>query len=145
MKKLLFLPLLFALIATACSDDDLPNDDPTNGTLYSLTVTASEGGSASAERSGYHSGEEVAVTAVPNDGYYFVEWLEDGTSVSSDPVYRFQMPERDVALHATFAEIPSEPISNDYRVAVGANYTLLLDENGYLSAFGLNEHGQLGD
>lgn len=145
MKKLLFLPLLFALIATACSDDDLPNDDPTNGTLYSLTVTASEGGSASAELSGYHAGKEVTVTAVPNDGYYFVEWLEDGTSVSSDPVYRFQMPERDVALHATFAEIPSEPISNDYRVAVGANYTLLLDENGYLSAFGLNEHGQLGD
>lgn len=140
----LLLPIVSAAALTACSDNDLPDDDATS-VSYVLNVTASEGGSASAERSEYRAGEEVVVTATPDDGFYFVEWSESETSVSADPVYRFQMPAHDVALHAAFAEIPSESVSNDYRIAAGANYTLLLDENGYLSAFGLNEHGQLGD
>lgn len=141
----LLLPIVSVVALTACSDDNFPDDDSTNTTSYALNVIASEGGSASAELSEYRVGEDVVVTAIPDDGYYFVEWFESGTSVSADPVYRFQMPAHDVAIHATFAKIPSGPVSNDYRVAVGANHTLLLDENGYLSAFGFNEHGQLGD
>lgn len=141
----LLLSIALLVSATACSNDELPGDEPGDGTFYSLSLTASEGGTVSAERTEFRAGEEVSATAMPDDGYYFVEWTENGTSVSSEPAYRFQMPERNVTLQATFAEIPNETTNSDYRVAVGANYTLLLDENGRLSAFGLNEHGQLGD
>lgn len=140
----LLLSIVSVVSLTACSEDNLPDDDSTDALFYTLNVTASEGGTATAELAEYCAGEDVVVTAVPGDGYYFTEWLENGTSVSADPVYRFQMPEHDVTLHATFAEIPHEP-SNNYQVAVGANHTLLLNENGNLSAFGFNESGQLGD
>ncbi len=140
----LLLPIVSVVALTACLEDNLPDDDSTDALFYTLNVTASEGGTATVELAEYRAGEDVVVTTVPGDGYYFNEWLENGTSVSADPVYRFQMSEHNVTLHATFAEIPHES-SNNYRVAVGANYTLLLDENGNLSAFGFNESGQLGD
>ena len=37
----------------------------------------------------YFTGEEVTVTVTPNEGYTFVDWLENGVIVASTPVYTF--------------------------------------------------------
>jgi uncharacterized protein YunC (DUF1805 family) len=48
------------------------------------------------------------VTATPAEDYEFVEWaLEDGTQVSDDPTYTFDMPSMDLILVAHFQEIVS--------------------------------------
>ncbi|MGE0078708.1 MAG: BACON domain-containing carbohydrate-binding protein [Bacteroidales bacterium] len=37
----------------------------------------------------YSQGASVSLTAIPNDGYAFVNWTENGTEVSTDAVYSF--------------------------------------------------------
>lgn len=127
----------------ACSDD---NEEPLGENRYSLTVTADEGGSVSSVQNEYTEGEEVTVTATPDDGYYFSAWYEGERSVSENPVYTFPMPSRDVVLRATFSVIPDEPVTAvTSPAAAGGHFTILVNEGGGLLAFGLNDHGQLGD
>ena len=37
----------------------------------------------------YEQGTTCTLTATPNEGYYFVNWIEDGVEVSSDATYSF--------------------------------------------------------
>lgn len=137
------LPMVALIIGTvACSDD---HEEPLADNWHSLTLTASDGGSVSSVQNEYAEGEEVTVTATPDDGYYFSGWYEDNQSISTDPVYTFPMPSRDVALQAAFSEIPTDPVTTDYPAAAGGHFTILINEGGGLMAFGLNDHGQLGD
>lgn len=57
---------------------------------YSITVTASPttGGTVSGGGS-YESGKTATVRATPAADFLFVEWQEDGASVSSNPAYSF--------------------------------------------------------
>ena len=81
MKKVLFIPILL-LILYSCSPDE-ETEAPTNTvqtktpepvvTQYTLTVTASEGGSVSAGGT-FDDGTSVSVTATPAEGYEFVGW-----------------------------------------------------------------------
>lgn len=93
---------------TACSDGHILEDEETP-VRYSLTLTAGSGGNVSTAQNEYQAGEEVTVTATPNEGYTFTAWLENGETVSDNPVYHFTMPSRNVSLNATFSEIPEEP------------------------------------
>lgn len=93
---------------TACSDGHFWEDEETP-VQYSLTLTAGSGGSVSTTQNEYEAGEDVAVTATPDEGYTFTAWLENGETVSDSPVYHFAMPSRNVSLNATFSEIPQEP------------------------------------
>ena len=81
MKKVLFIPILL-LVLFSCSPDE-ETEAPTNTvqtttsepvvTQYTLTVTASEGGSVSAGGT-FDDRTSVSVTATPAEGYEFVGW-----------------------------------------------------------------------
>ena len=81
MKKALIIPILL-LVLFSCSPDE-ETEAPTNTvqtktpepvvTQYTLTVTASEGGSVSAGGT-FDDGTSVSVTATPAEGYEFVGW-----------------------------------------------------------------------
>ena len=62
---------------------------------YTITATAEpeEGGTVSGY-GGYNNGDECTLTATANEGYEFLNWTkEDGTIVSTDPVYAFTVTE----------------------------------------------------
>ena len=62
---------------------------------YTITATADpiEGGTVNGS-GGYNNGDECTLTATPNEGYEFLNWTkEDGTIVSTDPVYAFTVTE----------------------------------------------------
>lgn len=128
------LPMVTLIIGTAaCSDD---NEESLGEDRYSLTVTADEGGSASAVQNEYVEGEEVTVTATPGDGYYFSAWYEDDRSVSENPVYTFPMPSRDVTLRAAFSVVPDTGGTNNlvvYYTWSGNSRSLANDIAGILN------------
>jgi hypothetical protein len=81
LKNLFLIPILL-LVVFSCSPDE-ETQAPTNTvqtttpepvvTQYTLTVTASEGGSVSAGGT-FDDGTSVSVTATPAEGYEFVGW-----------------------------------------------------------------------
>lgn len=79
---------------------------------YSITVTATEGGTASASSDFAAEGEEVALTAVPDRGYRLKEWqvVSGGVTVDSG---RFVMPAGAVTVKAVF-EKEDEPPSHTH-------------------------------
>lgn len=67
----------------SCSKDNA-NPEPTARIQYTLTVTASEGGSVSPENTTTYSGKTVVtITAIPDEGYEFARWL--GTDNDNKP------------------------------------------------------------
>ena len=74
--------------------------------LWTVTVTAGDGGTASGgTASGGGTFEEnstVTVTAVPDSGYRFIRWTENGAQVSADESYAFPLT-GDRSLTAEFA------------------------------------------
>ena len=85
--------ILFLTLVFSCSTDDeesvapvvqtpQPEPEPSAPTQYTLTVSASEGGTVSTEGGTYDEGTEVTVTATPDDGYEFIEW--DGNDNQSN-------------------------------------------------------------
>ena len=91
--SLLTTSILFLTLVFSCSTDDeesvapvvqtpQPEPEPSAPTQYTLTVSASEGGTVSTEGGTYDEGTEVTVTATPDDGYEFIEW--DGNDNQSN-------------------------------------------------------------
>ena len=95
-----------------------------------ITVTAApvEGGTVSGGDS-YPVGEQVTVTATPNEHYTFVNWTENGNEVWTNPSYTFTvMRDRDLVAH--FKEIPciediNEIVAKKHADNTGT-YTLVL-------------------
>ena len=97
MKKL-FYPFAFALTAFlilySCSTEEedttpppqvqqpTPEPEP-EVSQFTLTVTAGEGGSVSTEGGTYDEGTEISVTATPDEGYEFVGWEGNSSTVQS--------------------------------------------------------------
>ena len=95
-KQFLFLSILCSLVLfNACSEDEDPvTDTPTNTTddntddgstdpvNYTLTLTASEGGTVTPESGSFSENESVELLATPDSTYVFVNWT--GSSTSSD-------------------------------------------------------------
>ena len=65
-------------VLLSCDKDDIKNT-----VKYTLTVSASEGGTISTEGGTYDEGTEVTITATPSEGYFFAGWEgNDSTSES---------------------------------------------------------------
>ncbi len=59
-------------------------------TNYTITATASPSNAGTITGAGsYASGSTCTLRATPNSGYRFVNWLENGTSVSTNATYSF--------------------------------------------------------
>lgn len=63
----------------------------TQNKTFNIVVTAShsEGGTVTGSGN-YGYGDMVIVTAVPNEGWKFVNWTENGQVVSTDAIYSFE-------------------------------------------------------
>ena len=75
--------------------------------IYVLSLTANPpvGGTVTGGGA-YDEGDEVIVTAIPNDGYEFISWTNaDDEVVSLEPQYEFIMPGENVTLTANFGVV----------------------------------------
>lgn len=67
--------MLSLLLTKSCSKD-VPIQAEKARQQYTLTVIAGEGGSISPNATGsYDAGTQIGLTATPNQGYSFVQWL----------------------------------------------------------------------
>ena len=59
---------------------------------YTVNVSAnpSYGGTVSGEGT-YNFGQHCNITATPNEGYNFLNWMENGTQISTNPTYGFDV------------------------------------------------------
>ena len=106
-KHLLFLSILCSLVLfTNCGDSDDPvaddttdnnsdddntdddstddgstDDSSTDTVTYTLTLTASEGGTVTPESGTYSENESVELLATPDSTYVFAYWIGSLTSV----------------------------------------------------------------
>ena len=77
--------------------------------FYNVTADVDPAGTGTVSGTGtYIEGTTATLTATANEGYYFLQWLnENGDVVSSESTYSFIVT-RDINLTAVFAEIPPE-------------------------------------
>lgn len=77
-------------------------------TQYAVNVSATEGGSASADVERAAKGSKVTLTATANKGYHFKEWnvLKDNVSIENNA---FEMPDGSVSIQAVFEKDAVEP------------------------------------
>lgn len=105
--------------------------DGTQKFVLTLTVNNDEFGSVTGAGR-YIEGAEVTITASPNDHYRFVNWTnENGTIISTNVEYVFNMPTTPLHYIANFEAIPT------YTLTVNSNN----DELGTVSGSGEYESG----
>ncbi|MDB1504527.1 hypothetical protein PL952_00630 [Bifidobacterium adolescentis] len=77
-------------------------------TQYAVNVSATEGGSASADVERAAKGSKVTLTATANKGYHFKEWnvLKGNVSIENNA---FEMPDGSVSIQAVFEKDVVEP------------------------------------
>lgn len=77
-------------------------------TQYAVNVSATEGGSASADVERAAKGRKVTLTATANKGYHFKEWnvLKGNVSIENNA---FEMPDGSVSIQAVFEKDAVEP------------------------------------
>lgn len=77
-------------------------------TQYAVNVSATEGGSASADVERTAKGSKVTLTATANKGYHFKEWnvLKGNVSIENNA---FEMPDGSVSIQAVFEKDAVEP------------------------------------
>ena len=93
--SLLPIYILFLTLVFSCSKEEeditppstvqqpTPEPESQAPTQYTLTVTASEGGTVSTEGGTYNQGTQVTITATANDGYRFTGWEGNTSSTES--------------------------------------------------------------
>ena len=91
-----------------------------------VVVYPANSGVVSGEGNYYH-GDEVTLTAVPNVGYRFVNWTENGEVISDNVVYTFIVaPDRNIVANFTLLDYDittSVNIENSGSVTGAGNYT----------------------
>ncbi|MET3683271.1 hypothetical protein ABID56_001366 [Alkalibacillus flavidus] len=88
-KPIIAIPIILITILIGCSNQE-----------YEVDVIVQPDDAAEIAGAGiYASDNEAVVTVQPNDGYEFVEWTQDGESVSTESEYRFEVSS-DVQLQA---------------------------------------------
>lgn len=77
-------------------------------TQYAVNVSATEGGSASADVERAAKGSKVTLTATANKGYHFKEWnvLKGNVSIENNA---FEMPDGSASIQAVFEKDAVEP------------------------------------
>jgi Fibrobacter succinogenes major domain (Fib_succ_major). len=135
MKTKLFITILAALfLFVACNDDD-------EQAVYSITVTAGANGTAAADRAEAFEGETVTLTATPDEGFLFAQWVVESTSVTflpeaeSNPA-TFTMPASNISIEAEFVKAPYKGILingvvwSEYNVAEAGAFTSNIEDFG---------------
>lgn len=101
------------------------------GKTYTIKATASSGGKANggAVKKG---NEKITLTAVPNAGYYFTGWKENGKKVSSSQTYTFKV-EKDCTLKAEFSKlsVPSLTVASANAASIKLNWKKITGATGY--------------
>ena len=77
MKKLLYSVLFLFVVLIACSKEEEPTPPPTP--KFTVSISASEGGSVSTEGGSYDQGTKVTVTATPDGEFLFDRWSDGNT------------------------------------------------------------------
>ena len=79
-------------------------------TQYAVNVSATEGGSASADVERAAKGSKVTLTATANKGYHFKEWkvLKGDVTIENNA---FTMPDGSVSVQAVFEKDATEPVT----------------------------------
>ncbi|MDB4013291.1 hypothetical protein N9487_03945 [Cyclobacteriaceae bacterium] len=99
MKKIFIITIMSVLLS--CDKEDIQTT-----VQYTLTVSASEGGTISTEGGTYDEGTEVTITATPSEGYFFAGWEgNDSTSESLNITLNSNQ-----TLQALFEIISPDPI-----------------------------------
>ena len=81
MRKLILLLVLY-LLTLACSKSD--DNTPLAQEKYTVSVSASIGGSVSTAGGQYNENTSVSITAIPEEGFEFSGWT--GTSLTGNPI-----------------------------------------------------------
>jgi hypothetical protein len=78
---------------------------------YTLTITAATGGTTSPAPGSYSytEGASVTVTAIPDPGYKFANWLLDGAANTENPITITM--DTDHTLEAVFEYVPPPPLT----------------------------------
>ena len=93
---------------------------------YTVSVTAGEGGSASASAATVEHGSEVTLTATSSSGYSFAGWYDGENLISAEASYTFtvtshinytarfnEVPTGTVAIHITVASTDGTEVTNN--------------------------------
>jgi hypothetical protein len=85
-------------------------EEPPAPSSYNLTLDSQPGGSTNPATGTYNhqEGTEVSITANPVQGYRFVSWNFNGTTLTNNP-YTFTMPSEDVSATAVFEATTPPP------------------------------------
>ena len=115
-------------VVSCVIDCDLDDVLITEAPIYSVAVTTDGNGMASATCSSASEYTEVALSAVPNDGYGFKEWqVISGGVVIADPTSAsttFVVADADVEIKAIFEPIPRTiTVTSDGRGTASASVT----------------------
>ena len=81
MKKFLVLIFSSFLVITSCSKDAPLPDEPT--IAFTLSVTASDGGSVDPSSGNHNENSSVTITATPDAGYEFTSWTGDASGTDN--------------------------------------------------------------
>ena len=90
--------------------------------VYTVTVNASAGGTATADKTTAVAGEAVTLTATPDSGYHFTGWTSsDGVTFAnaSSESTTFTMPAGDVTVRAVFSPVVNIPDTHEIELIVG--------------------------
>ena len=93
-KTFLFLGMILALVCANAHAENQPVNNESNDGVYHIGVTSQPTIGGTTNGAGdYNSGETCTLTAIPNPGYTFANWTEDGVPQSSNSVYQFTVNE----------------------------------------------------
>jgi hypothetical protein len=102
-------------------------------------------GSFSGLLDGYNYGDTVTLTAVPSEGYVFLNWADkQGNILSSNPAYSFNISDN-IELYANFTDMCD--INRDGEInlldlaAMAKNYNTTSTETEWDSLFDFNKDG----
>jgi len=107
MKKLLIFSLF--LVFSCTKDSDTNEAETTTETLYTIGVSAEQGGSVNTSGGDYPLGTVISIEATADSGYEFNEWT--GNASGSDNPLSYTV-EGDATITATFSEISSVDFAN---------------------------------
>lgn len=79
-------------------------------TQFNVNVSATEGGTASADAETAAKGSTVTLTATANEGYHFKEWnvLHGETTINDNS---FEIPDGSVSIQAVFEKDSADPVT----------------------------------
>ena len=92
-----------------------------------ISLTTGGGGGGNSTSAYFNQGQSCTVTATPNSGYYFANWTENGSVVSTTANYTFTVEDA----RNLVANFTTQPLPQQYTINISAN-----PSNGGSVAFG---------